>query len=484
MRLSLLARKLGIQPSALIDFFDDKAIHGNSKLEEEQIDQVLAAFGPLPEEAEEETPVPAKEPVEEDQGSAPSEILEATNSNEAMTEEPTPKEVVEGDAVTVDTSEVETATVETAAAKSAVVESADVDTAVLDTADVETAVVETADEVDAIVEDTTEEVRDQIAEADEPTVEATATTEEAPSEASESTESVDPIGEETEDHTLQVDAQQPVEEEALAPPPLEASLQQVTEELAPVVESTAEASAIEDPITEEHLDVAHFQTDEETNASTQEDEEAAHVLDAEEVDVDPDIVEQSEDITTSVEVEPVKSRKVKVMEVSELLELAEKEAQEREESGEIVAETDEPESDSALTEMDTDEEVLIKAPKVYLPGLTVKGKIDLPEPKPKVAKTEEESDEKGKRKRKRKDDNPIARKRKREERENERQKQKEWRQLKEKKRQHYMKTVATKAAPPPKPRKPKKTEASPSKRSAQPEQKMNALQRFWKWMNT
>lgn len=139
-------------------------------------------------------------------------------------------------------------------------------------------------------------------------------------------------------------------------------------------------------------------------------------------------------------------------------------------------------------------DVLIKAPKVHLPGLTVKGKIDLPEPKPKpekeaTGKEEESEDQRGRRGRhrgkRRKQTNPVAAARMREERQAERRKKAQQAQEKERKRQHYQKNIQSKAAPPPKKKVMKKADGVESNYTkAAPEKNLNALQRFWKWMNT
>lgn len=134
-------------------------------------------------------------------------------------------------------------------------------------------------------------------------------------------------------------------------------------------------------------------------------------------------------------------------------------------------------------------DVLIKAPKVYLPGLKVKGKIELPEPKPKPEKetTEDESsDRRGKhREKRRRTTNPVATARMREERKAERRKKAELAREKERKKHHYQKNIQSKTAPPPKKKVEKKPHVAqqPTARPQAPE-KLNALQRFWRWMNT
>lgn len=140
-------------------------------------------------------------------------------------------------------------------------------------------------------------------------------------------------------------------------------------------------------------------------------------------------------------------------------------------------------------------DVLIKAPKVHLPGLTVKGKIDLPEPKPKPEKETSEEDKKEEestrhnrrgrnRGRKRKDTNPVAAARMREERKAERKKKAEQAREKERKRKFYQENVQTKTTPPKKKPPKKDPQIETVKTKVEPETKLNALQRFWKWMNT
>lgn len=138
----------------------------------------------------------------------------------------------------------------------------------------------------------------------------------------------------------------------------------------------------------------------------------------------------------------------------------------------------------------SNKEVLIKAPKVSLPGLSVKGKIDLPEPKPKevkAAETETSSEDRRIRgKQKRKDLNPIATRRKREERAEERRKKALQEKVKEKKRKHYEKTAVLPDIKPKKTKKKSTNEVAhaPKNPRVKDTKPKNAFQKFWKWMNT
>ena len=83
MRLSLLARKLTVKPSVIINELlveGEKPLHGNSKLSEEQIDEIIKLFGPLPEEVEE--PEPIESIAEEDaaETESPSEPIEVSET--------------------------------------------------------------------------------------------------------------------------------------------------------------------------------------------------------------------------------------------------------------------------------------------------------------------------------------------------------------------------------------------------------------------
>lgn len=165
---------------------------------------------------------------------------------------------------------------------------------------------------------------------------------------------------------------------------------------------------------------------------------------------------------------------------------------------------------------------VIKPPKIHLQGLTVKGKIDLPEPKPKEEKKIEEKKEKkgdnigpdgiiytrgpkrehrsknkrNKQHRKKKDPNfnPIEAERKKKAREEEREKQQRLKAQKKAKARHYEQIVKKKKPIPRKveyPVKPKvndetlkNNEAVPNRSSKQKKEKKGVLAKFWQWMNT
>lgn len=166
----------------------------------------------------------------------------------------------------------------------------------------------------------------------------------------------------------------------------------------------------------------------------------------------------------------------------------------------------------------TEKRDLIKAPKLNLPGLTVVGKIDLPEPKAKEEekpedqvdtesakpKSDEDPDalkvitekdlrrERGqqrarprrKQRPKRKPNvNPVELERRKAQKEAERQKRLKLEAEKERKRQHYEKTVQK--APiktdkrKPEPQKP----TIEQKESVEPKQSKNIIARFWRWLD-
>ncbi|MFY0687878.1 MAG: hypothetical protein JXQ90_11965 [Cyclobacteriaceae bacterium] len=136
---------------------------------------------------------------------------------------------------------------------------------------------------------------------------------------------------------------------------------------------------------------------------------------------------------------------------------------------------------------------VVRAPKVTLQGLTVKGKIDLPEPK-QVEKSEEEEDEstkkgrqpkgnKDRKSRKKKDYNPLAADRKRKAREAEKRKAQETKRQKELRRKRYEESIQAKTQSP-KPKKSKKKKTAQQQVQNKPVYSGNALQRFWQWLNT
>ncbi|UXX77937.1 hypothetical protein N7E81_11225 [Reichenbachiella carrageenanivorans] len=174
----------------------------------------------------------------------------------------------------------------------------------------------------------------------------------------------------------------------------------------------------------------------------------------------------------------------------------------------VTADLD-PEIESYVERLAHDASVkVIKPPKVKLQGLTVKGKIELPEPKTPSEEKEEPKKETPKaydpdeiitttgpkrdRKRKpknykgkkyNKDYNPVEAARKKKEWEEKKRQEQEEKRRKKAKEKHYKKVAApiTATAPAPK-RKKKKSVAKKKQKQEQPTG--NVLQRFWRWMNT
>lgn len=367
MRLSLLARKLSVKPSLIIEELlveGEKPLHGNSKLKEEQIEEIIQVFGPLPEE-----PEPTVEPISEN--------------------------------TTVDK------TVES--------------------------YLKPNESSSSVVDEEVSEAREEVMEPKEEVTEATVIDEPTSTETIKDTEvlaATEVIEEETEENLSAT-----IEEEQAAP--------FIQEEAVPM------------PVDKEIVGI----TSEETTS-----EETTSEENSESVETSTDRI-----ATTTDGADEEKTDKLEVL-VSDLLE----------------------DPDEELLE-NTD--VLIKAPKVHLPGLTVKGKIELPEPKPKPeaeATGEEEEnyeDNRGRRGRdrstRRKQINPVTSARMREERRAERRKKAQQAQEKERKKKHYQQNIQSKAAPPPKKKEVKKPKilSQPSS-TPKPVKNLNALQRFWKWMNT
>lgn len=168
-----------------------------------------------------------------------------------------------------------------------------------------------------------------------------------------------------------------------------------------------------------------------------------------------------------------------------------------------------PEIESAAERAAYDDSLeVIKPLKVKLPGLKVKGKIDLPEPKTPTETTEEPKKEEKKaynpdeiitttgprRDRRRKpknykgkkydkDYNPVEAARKKKEWEEKKRKEQEERRKKKAKARHYKKTVVPTASAPAASKKKLKRTAVSKKQKQEPSTG-NVLQRFWRWMNT
>lgn len=187
---------------------------------------------------------------------------------------------------------------------------------------------------------------------------------------------------------------------------------------------------------------------------------------------------------------------------------AEEEQTEAEDYIPQVPEDLDPEIESYVERLAYDENIeVIKPAKVKLQGLTVKGKIDLPEPKVETESTEEPKKEEKKtfdpdeiitttgprrdRKRKpknykgkkfNKDYNPLEAARKKKEWEEKKRKEQEERRKKKAKELHYKKVAKPVAAAPSTKKKPKKVKAK--KKQVQQQPTGNMFQRFWRWMNT
>lgn len=161
-----------------------------------------------------------------------------------------------------------------------------------------------------------------------------------------------------------------------------------------------------------------------------------------------------------------------------------------------------PEIESSAERAAYDDTIeVIKPQKVVLPGLKVKGKIDLPEPKVKSEETEESKEAKPydpneiitttgpKRERRqrpknrrgkkyRKDYNPLEAERRRKAKEEKKQKEEAERRKKKAKARHYKQTVNPSQPVSAKKKKTRKEEIRKEQTSG------NVLKRFWRWMNT
>ncbi|XOV91897.1 MAG: hypothetical protein ACFHWX_17025 [Bacteroidota bacterium] len=148
---------------------------------------------------------------------------------------------------------------------------------------------------------------------------------------------------------------------------------------------------------------------------------------------------------------------------------------------------EEPEPEEPSEEIE-----VIRAPKITLPGLKVKGKIDLPEPKKPEPKEETESEkeltnkrrDRQRRDRKRENDyNPVAAARKRKEQKEEKERLAELKKKKKAKTQHYYK-IQQKVAKSKREKSDNIIEVSDSKKVEVNATKKNVFQKFWKWFNS
>ncbi|WP_109831407.1 hypothetical protein [Reichenbachiella versicolor] len=148
---------------------------------------------------------------------------------------------------------------------------------------------------------------------------------------------------------------------------------------------------------------------------------------------------------------------------------------------------------------------VIKPKKVQLQGLTVKGKIDLPEPKPKMEASSEEDKKKeetlaatdeirytkgpdrkrrkpqDRRRRRKNNINPVEAERRRKQREAEIKEEQRKKKVKQQKAEHYQKLMADQKPPT------QKVKRKPSKKAPQQPQlepTNNVFKKFWRWMNT
>ncbi len=159
-----------------------------------------------------------------------------------------------------------------------------------------------------------------------------------------------------------------------------------------------------------------------------------------------------------------------------------------EEAAEETQKEDEAEDDNEAQE----EIEVIRAPKITLPGLKVKGKIDLPEPKkpePKEEKKREEEKTKNRKKsgRNRKgkngdDFNPVAAARKRKQEREEKDRAAALKKKKKAKAQHYYK-MQSKVAKKKEPQK-EILQTRETRKEQVKDVKRNVFQRFWRWFNT
>ncbi|WP_422359853.1 hypothetical protein [Reichenbachiella sp.] len=271
----------------------------------------------------------------------------------------------------------------------------------------------------------------------------------------------------------------------------------------PIAEVVEESPATEEEQTEEVNSKV-----EETEAEVTKTEK-----ETEEEESEPTVSESFAEIALPHELEeaPTDTEAPETVEVDEEINQetqAEETPNEVEDYAPQVPEDLDPEIESYVERLAYDENVeVIKPAKVKLQGLTVKGKIDLPEPKVETEKTEEPKKEEKKtfdpdeiitttgprrdRKRKpknykgkkfNKDYNPLEAARKKKEWEEKKRKEQEERRKKKAKAQHYKKTVKPTPTAPVAKKKPKKVTAK--KKQLQEQQAGNMLQRFWRWMNT
>ncbi|MEP3386820.1 MAG: hypothetical protein ABJO02_01450 [Reichenbachiella sp.] len=293
----------------------------------------------------------------------------------------------------------------------------------------------------------------------------------------------------------------------------EASLEEekLEPEAEPITEDIIETTVVEEEQTEEVISKV-----EETEAELTDTEEGTEEEVTKKEESEPKVSESFAEIALpheleedSLEIEAAEPEQSEIENSKETR--SEKEELEEEEEEEYVPQVPEdldPEIESYVERLAYDENIeVIKPVKVKLQGLTVKGKIDLPEPKVEAEIIEEPKKEEKKtfdpdeiitttgprrdRKRKpknykgkkfNKDYNPLEAARKKKEWEEKKRKEQEERRKKKAKEQHYKKVAKPVATAPTTKKKPKKIKAK--KKQVQQQPTGNMLQRFWRWMNT
>ncbi|MDW3209632.1 MAG: hypothetical protein R8N23_07190 [Reichenbachiella sp.] len=286
------------------------------------------------------------------------------------------------------------------------------------------------------------------------------------------------------------------------PEPEEEPIAESEEEEAPVVEEETQEEEVISKVKDTEAELTDTEEGTEKVVTKEEESEPKVSESFAEIALPHELEEDSLEIEAA---EPEQSEIENSQETrSEKEELEEKE----EEYVPQVPDDLDPEIESYVERLAYDENIeVIKPVKVKLQGLTVKGKIDLPEPKVEAEIIEEPKKEEKKtfdpdeiitttgprrdRKRKpknykgkkfNKDYNPLEAARKKKEWEEKKRKEQEERRKKKAKEQHYKKVAKPVAAAPSTKKKPKKVKAK--KKQVQQQPTGNMLQRFWRWMNT
>jgi len=234
--------------------------------------------------------------------------------------------------------------------------------------------------------------------------------------------------------------------------------------------------AEETPLVDDQVDIIQDATEEDTDKK-------------EEVETDSFV--ELEEVKTEVVPEPIEPEEV-ILTVKDILE-----------EEELLEGSDKENSDEEIEE-ESKTKILIKAPKVSLPGLKVIGKIDLPEPAKKESEEEsedvvEESKDIPSRKRNISQNRPHQRrdsrknrrnkrkpltleeKRQREEKATARKKEATLKKKKEEQKKHYLNQVKQHSGTKPKKNKKIKEETHKKQEVAPPKTIMG---KFWRWLNT